>query len=187
MQKVLTGILLVSVLALVGAGCVKKSSSSLESIKTQYPDLVAYVDDIKKWQTQLDADPARIDSYLTLGLAWKSLADRSRDKAHYVEALRVYEAGSKKAEGKNTVLVTNAAKMAAYAGDYPLAEKYYLDAITLAPGETDYYMWLAEFYEYTLKKPSTEIVALLDEGIRRAVINAPLVKYKKNYLERISQ
>jgi len=169
-------------------------SNQLKKLKQEQPQLASYIDDVLKEEEELNKDKTNVSSYLVLGLAWKSLADRVNDlkiedyKIYYKNALAVYEKGVEITDRKNTVFIVNAGNMAKYLEDYGLAEDYYREAITVAPGEVSHYVLLAELYEYKMGKTKEEILAVYDEGINRVVLSPDfLEKRKGDYLERIGQ
>jgi|GEM_PF-1723792 len=149
--------------------------TDLARIKNEHPELTSYVDEIASWQEKLDKDKADILNYNGLGLAWKSLAEAAQTqkisdgKEYYNEAFKVYQKGIEVSQRKNTVLMVNAGNMAKYLGDYQSAEDYYKEAIAISPGEVTYYLMLAEFYEYNMKKPKEDIIALYEQGKKRVL------------------
>jgi len=167
-----------------------KELSSLEDLKQQYPDLTVYVDDVIKAQAGLSENKDEIENYVILGFNWKTLADWARPAGvadylgYYRKALDVYEQGIKKTFRRNTLLMTNAGNMAKYLGDYKLTESYYKEAISVAPGDESYYIYLAELYEYQMKKSKEEILAVYDEGLKRVLNIGWLTARKEAYLER---
>lgn len=182
---ILIGLLLLAVFFVTRKSAdVGTSLADLTEVRRQYPEWSQFIDDIEKWDATLQEDATRPGTYLTLALAWKSLADRTRNTEHYEQALRLYEHGVELTERKDTTFLTNAAKMATYTGDFVTAESYFNEAITVAPGDTDIYIWLAELYEYQMKKPADTIVSLLDRGIARAMTSEVLKEYKADYLAR---
>lgn len=170
-----------------------KERSGLENLKQQYPDLAVYVDDVIKAQASLDRNKDEIENYVILGLNWKTLADWSQKnnpenyKDYYREALKTYQAGIEKSLRRNTLLMANAASMAKYLEDYKLAEDYYKEAISVAPGDESYYISLAELYEYQMAKPKEEILAVYDEGLKRVLNAGWLTKRKEAYLQRVGE
>ncbi|MBT3539011.1 hypothetical protein HOF40_02730 [Candidatus Parcubacteria bacterium] len=148
------------------------------------PELQSFVDEIEKWESKQAEDPERVETFNTLGMAWKSLGDRTKDDRHYERALEVYKEGIERTDGKNTLFLKNAAAMSKYLKRYEDVEGFYLSAIEVAPGEQATYIELAELYEYQLKKNSEEIISLLDSGIERAVISSIIQSHKQRYLNR---
>ena len=164
--------------------------NNLEKLKSDYPALASYVDSVIKWENKLKEDEARVESYATLGLAWKSLADQvcnlkiSDCEKYYADALKIYEKAVEVTKRRNTLFLMNAGNMARYLKDYAKTEDYYREAISVAPGDTTLYLTLGELYEYDMKKTKEEIIALYDEGAKRVMNPAPLESAKKGYLER---
>ena len=167
--------------------------SQLEKIKQEYPELASQVDDVIEWENKLKEDESIIENYLTLGLAWKSLADRTKDrqitnyKDYYQKALGVYQQGIEITNHHNALFMNNAGNMAKYLEDYELVEDYYQEAISVDPGRDVYYIALAELYEHEMNKTKDEIIAVYDEGISRIVNPGFLEKRKESYLNRINQ
>lgn len=160
----------------------------LSTIKEQQPDLVSYVESVTQRMQEVKADPNNKELIVSLGMAWKSLADRTGELDFYREALVVYERGNELSDGKDMLFLTNAGNMAVYLGDYTLAEKYYKEAIQSSPGTVALYEKLIELYEFKMNKPHEEIMVVFEEAEKRVVINAGyLAELKEHYLERRAQ
>jgi len=166
------------------------SQFQLNKLKQDHPEWAGLVDDVIKYENALKEDEANVGSYLSLGLAWKSLADKAYDlklenyKEYYSQALEAYEKGIIVTNRRNTLLITNAGNMAKYLEDYQLAEDYYKEAITVSPGDVTYYVLLAELYEYKTNKTLEEVVAVYDEGMKWVINPEFLEKRKQVYLKR---
>ncbi|MFA6393451.1 MAG: hypothetical protein WCW25_01055 [Patescibacteria group bacterium] len=151
------------------------SDTGLNQLKNNYPGLSASVDEIIKEQKNLKADKNNIKAYISLGMAWKTLAEDVQaqkigdGKEYYREALKIYQEGIEAGQRKNTVLMVNAGSMAKYLGDYRLSEEYFKEAIAISPGETAYYLMLAELYEYSMKRSKEDIIAVYEQGIKRVL------------------
>ncbi|MEK7452820.1 MAG: tetratricopeptide repeat protein [Patescibacteria group bacterium] len=156
-------------------------SKKLEMLRGENPNLSSYVDGLKKASENFKED--NVQSYATLGLAWKSLADQTRSEDHYEEALTVYEKAVELTERKNTMFILNAGNMASYIKDYELARNYYEEAISAAPGDIDGYQKLIELNIYQLKSDKDLIVDIFDRGIKRMLNPASLVQWKESYLK----
>lgn len=189
-KKIIATIILVAVL-LIGSLAYfftrpKTEFDRLGKLKKLHPEWAVYVDDLVAETKKYNDGTNTRESYLAIAMAWKTLADRTKNPEQYREALSIYEAGIATSEGKDFLMYDNAGSMAIYLGDYTLAETYYKKAIELSPGTAGLYEKLAELYEYKLKKPSAEIIALYDAAIKNVVLNPGYpVELKKSYLERV--
>ncbi|MBI4812713.1 hypothetical protein HY798_04770 [Candidatus Falkowbacteria bacterium] len=194
-KKITISIIIAAVLLIIGVigwyfYAKQNTQNQLEKLKVNYPELTAQIDDVIKWEEKLKEDETRVESYTTLGLVWKSLADKACDLKiencldYYGEALKVYEKGVEATMRKNTLFLTNAGNMVRYLKNYAKTEDYYREAISVAPGDASLYLSLVELYEYDMKKSKEEITAVFDEGIKRLVNPAILEKNKESYLER---
>lgn len=160
------------------------SPSALEELKAKRPDLTEIIGNIEQRVEQLAADPSRRETYVSLGFWWKSLADQTLDVAYYRQAMRVYEAGIELTKGKDALLIINAGNMARYVKDFSLAEKRYLAALALAPGDWSLYERLIELYEYDMKKSKDEILAVYDEAKKRVIATEPVDASREAFLAR---
>ncbi|MDD4333504.1 MAG: hypothetical protein PHT51_05350 [Patescibacteria group bacterium] len=171
----------------------QNENNKLNQIKKDYPELAEFTDDIIKENNKLKEDETKIENYFSLGLAWKSLADRANDRKlndtdyFYKKALDTYETGLNITRRKNTILMMNAADMAINLKNYTLAEEYYKEAISLTPGNASYYVALANLYENYMNKTKEEIIALYDDGLARVIDTNFLQTYKERYLKRIGE
>jgi len=194
-KKIIIFILFIIVIITIGWYFYTKQGAQdqLEKLKQGYPELVSYIDNVIKWESKLQEDETRVETYSTLGLAWKSLADWAQDagvdnyKDYYRKALGVYEQAIQVTNRKNTLFMMNAGNMAKYLEDYSRAEAYYKEAIMVAPGDVTYYVLLAELYEYQMDKTKEEVVAVYEKGMKRVINPKFLEKRKEEYLERYLQ
>jgi len=197
-KKIIISTIVVLVILFIGAGVYvyyffqNIQSRSLGNFPPDYSTIERdyssqykeFVDDIIKESNELVNDKTGFINYFDLGLAWKSLADRTNNVEHYKTALLVYEKGIEKTERKNPTLIHNAAKMAEYVGDYNLAENYYKEAIRVSPGDSSYYLSLIDLYQYKMNKSRAEILAVFDEALARVITNHDYVqRLKKSYEE----
>ncbi len=187
-KKTLISLILVIILIIFGIYYYNNSSpednkalSNLDKLSIENPKLSSYVDEVNKSLGNLKKEDVK--TYMTLGLAWKSLADQTRDKEYYAKAYKVYEEGVNLTQRKNTVFILNAGNMAVYLGDYGLAKQYYEEAISVAPGDLDGYLKLIDLHKYKLKSGKDEIVAIFDKGIKRMLNPAYLKQLKESYLK----
>ena len=167
-------------------------ADNLNQLAVDYPGLSAEIADVEKWQEELKNDPERVETYTTLGIVLKTLADKACDlevpdcKDFYQAALDNYEDAIALTNRSNTLFMVNAASMAKYLGRYEVAEEYYKEAISVSPGDYSYYVSLAELYEYRMNKSQEDILAVYDEGITRVINPDILEDYKNDYLERVN-
>lgn len=183
---------LIVAVILVGSIFVYRGSEAadvkaLSAIKREKPALAPFVDEITSLLKKKPSKNEQIKYYLTLGLAWKSLADRTGSRTHYNEALHAYEKGIQITARKNTIFLTNSGNMLIYLKDYKRAAKYYEEAIRLAPGDADPYIRLANLHRDYLKSPSATIIAIYDKGIKRLLNPAQLKQQKEDYLKNLQK
>jgi len=95
---------------------------NLEEVRAGYPELSPYIDDIIKWENTLKEEKDKLENYAALGLAWKSLADRTKNPEHYQRALGVYEEAIEKTGGQNGLYLLNAGNMENRLKNYQKAE-----------------------------------------------------------------
>lgn len=155
----------------------------LLALKAQNPAWAQWVDDIIRIKSAPPAEENNVKWYLELGLAWKSLADRTQNIEHYRQALKVYEAGIDFSRRTNTVLLNNAGNMAIYTKDYGQARQYYEEAMRVAPGDPEAYIRLVDLHIDYLKSDQQTIMAILDNGISRMPDPGFLAKKKEAYLK----
>jgi len=146
------------------------------------PSLVEIFDKAKDVEKRLSDNSVQPQDYLTLGFYWKSLGDRANIKDFYYKSLAVYEAGAEKYGTQNTLFYWNAGKLAEDINDYERAESYYKKSIEIAPGDESGYIGLASLYFYKMKKTEAEVLKVYEEGIKKMVINTPLIAARASYL-----
>lgn len=160
---------------------------ALTALKKSRPETALYVDQISALLKKKPGKKELGNYYANLGLAWKSLADRTKNNAYYQEALIVYEKGIKASSRKNTQFLFNAGNMAIYLKDYQRAGKYYEEAMRAAPGDPEAYIRLANLHKDYLHSKPAVVIAIYDKGIKRMVAPAPLMQEKENYLKSLQE
>ena len=130
-------------------------------------------------------DPNDVGRYFTLGLAWKTLGEKTHDSFFFEKALEVYDRGAKKFGAKNILFYWNAGKLAEELGQYQKAENYYLKSIALADSYAEGYQYLAELYRYKLKLSKEKVAAVYDQGIKKLFNPLPLVQSRAAYLRSV--
>lgn len=177
------------VIVLAGAGIFiysqrqNSASQSLAALKKEQPALAEYTDDIVRLLRTKPAKGEETKYYLELGLAWKSLADRTNNKEHYRAALKVYQDGLTFTKRSNTLFLNNAGSMAIYIGDYELARGFYEEAIRVAPGDPDAYLRLANLHKDYLRSAPETIIGIYDQGIASTPYAADLKAKKDEYVK----
>lgn len=161
-----------------------KALSALKKIKPDLASDINYLIELKKRKVSAKDKPAH---YLSLGLAWKGLADRLQSEAYYGQALAAYEKGVKITGRRNTVFLNNAGNMAIYLKDYQKARRYYEESIRVAPGDGEGYVRLANLHRDYLKSPRAVVVGIYDNGVKRLINPAPLKLEKEAYLKGLEQ
>ena len=177
-------LLIIAVIVLVGTvfwyrGSAAAGTAGLAALKKEKPALASYIDEIAKFikkKANRREEPARL---LSLGLAWKGLADRQTSSIYYREALRTYEQGIKATGRKNTVFLNNAGNMAIYLADYRKARKYYEEAIRVAPADPEGYVRLAGLHRDYLGSPPAAVIGIYDQGLGRIILGAAVLKQAK--------
>jgi len=164
-----------------------KVMQELEKIKQGQPELAEYAGNVINELNEFEEGSENFEQYLALGLAWKGLADRTRDNNHYQQALNVYESAIDSSERKNTIALMNGGNMSIYLGDYQKAEKYYNEAVNLTPGDAVPYLKLMELYRYKMRKSADEIIQMLDRGIKKMFYPLILILRKASYLKEIGR
>ena len=160
-------------------------SINYEKLRESYPDFVDFVDDIEKKEAAFSEYATPGGAYLSVGMAWKSLADRTNDIEHYKKAMEYFDVGFFESGETKAVFLINSGNMAVHMKDYALAETYYLKALEVSPTTESVYLRLADLYYYHLKKSPEDIIAILDKAIDRIVGANNSMLLKKRILSEI--
>lgn len=182
------GVLLV--LLLLGGGIFFSYKSSFEEKKILSelqgkPELLKTYDRVKELEKKnKENNSSDIAGLINLGFEWKSLGDATENPFYYKKALEVYKIGIKNFGDKNVPFYWNAGKVAQTLQDYSLAEFYFREAIRIAPSYNESYLYLAELYEYKMKKPDTEVLKVLGEGLTITRGDASLYLEQCSFLRR---
>ncbi|OGY90849.1 MAG: hypothetical protein A3H70_03920 [Candidatus Komeilibacteria bacterium RIFCSPLOWO2_02_FULL_48_11] len=177
------------IVLIIGAGIFiysrqqNSASQSLDAFKKEQPALAEFTDDIVRLLKTKPAKGEETKHYLELGLAWKSLADRTSNKEHYRAALKVYQDGLTFTKRNNTLFLNNAGNMAIYTGDYELARGFFEEAIRVAPGDAEAYIRLANLHKDYLRSAPETIIGIYDQGIARTPYAADLKAKKDEYVK----
>lgn len=139
--------------------------------------------DLKKIKAETINNDERVLYYTRLGLAWKSVAEISKDNQDFSFAAEAYKKAMEASEGTNVVPIANVGTMYELMGDYQEAEKYYLQARSVSIVEYDPTKRLVDLYTYKVDRDPQEVVALIDESLKLAVEKAPFLQLKAVYLK----
>ena len=164
----------------------EKELNKISQEKPEWTEFTSRIFDLTSQEIPIDENEI-VKYYLNLGLAWKSLADRTLEAKHYLKALDAYNVGIEISDGKNLVFLNNAGNMAMFAKDYELSKYYFEKSIENFPGDAEAYVNLADLHKYYLGSSSETIVEVYDKGIKRMLSPAPLEDRKRTYLESLEQ
>lgn len=139
--------------------------------------------DLKKIKAETVNHDERVLYYIRLGLAWKSVAEISKDRQDFMFAVDAYQKAAEFADGKNIIPIANIGTMYELMGDYQEAEKYYLQAREINIAEFDPTKRLVDLYTYKIDRDPQEVVALIDKSLQAAVEKASFLQLKAVYLK----
>jgi tetratricopeptide (TPR) repeat protein len=130
-------------------------------------DLRANFEQLKKG---LQAEPTRVDLWLSLGLCYKTAGD-------YEGAAEVWQYVADAApDGLRYIALGNLGDLYAnFIKDYPKAESYYLQALAVKPTEIGYYRNLYTLYRYLYKTDTSAAADILKEGLAKNPGNSELL------------
>ncbi len=121
---------------------------------------------VKEWTEKTEQNQYKDAGFLvSLAFEWKSLGDLTQNHLYHEKALEVYKIGINKFGEKNVPFYWNAGKVAEILEYYDQAEFFYTEAIRVAPAYSESYRYLAELYEYKLKKDENTIREVFDKGL----------------------
>ena len=184
-------------IAIIAAGAIMISvfvsadtvAGELEALTKNRPQLAEFtvkIQGLLKQEAPTD-EVGLMTYYLDLGLAWKSLADRTNEADHYLKALNVYQQGIELTEGRNLVFINNAGNMALFAKDYGRAKQFFEQSIEFAPGDAEAYVNLADVHRYYLGSDFSVILEIYDRGIARMINPTVLEQRRERYLESLEE
>lgn len=126
-------------------------------------DLYSELKGIEKKNVEKNyTDPGLI---LALAFEWKSLGEVTKDSYFFEKSLEIYKMGIEKFPG-NVTFYWNAGKVAELVQDYGQAEFFYKEAIRVAPTYNEPYHFLAELYEYRMKKNPEDVFQVYVDGLK---------------------
>ncbi len=149
------------------------------------PEWLANYEKAKQREAEIQKNPEKAGLYFSLGLAWKSIGELGGPKEFFNRSLAVYEQGIAKFGAQNILFYLNAGKLAERVDDLAKAENYYKKAIEISPADDSGYKYLAELYEYRLKKSKAEVLAVFHMGDIKMVNPSSLLMAEASYLHRV--
>lgn len=130
--------------------------------------------DVEKLKETLREDPTDFTSWLDLALHYKIAGDYQT-----AEKIWTYVAQNGPA-GIRYVALGNLGNLYEYfIKDYPKAEEYLLQAITLKPDQISFYTDLYTLYHYGPKKGTGADAAVLEQGLKANPGNSDLLELQK--------
>lgn len=141
------------------------------------------VSDLKKIRAEDIMPDEKVLYYIRLGLAWKTVAEISRDNQDFMYAADAYKKAVEYSDGKNIVPIVNVGVIYEIIGDYSQAEKYYLQARSVNIAEYDPTKRLVDLYTYKIDRDPKEVVVLIDESLKLTVEKGLFLQLKAVYLK----
>jgi tetratricopeptide (TPR) repeat protein len=189
---IIIGLIALVIVLIIGIGAYFLSSrntnqenTDLEKLRVEKPELSSLIDEVEKWSKALIQDSENFEYYVSLGLAWKALGDATKEPKYYEEALDVYNEIVEKSDRTNSLYLHNAGMILKKMNRFDDAEKYFQEALEINPGDAMLYIALVELYEYNMKKPKEDIIAVYDQGIENIIFPEILEQRKSQYLKRV--
>ena len=157
----------------------------IQNIVSTNPEWQKQFDVVKEWQKK-NKETNYAESALVSALAfeWKTLAEMTADKKIFQKSFEVYKLGADKFGQKQIPFFWNAGKVAEIIEDYLQAEFLYKEAIRVAPTYNESYHYLADLYEYKMKKTEREVLQAYADGITGTGGDASLFLDQCSYLRR---
>lgn len=128
-----------------------------------------------------------IEEYLSLGFLWKSVADQTKDMVFYTKAINTYEEAIKTYKKTNVLFYANVASIYREIKNYEMAEKRYLQALELTPGDYVLQLTLIDLYRREMNKSVAEIKARYDLASKRVLNQFPIANSFAGYLREIGE
>jgi tetratricopeptide (TPR) repeat protein len=150
-------------------GTKDSNATDYNELRLAHPDFIEFIGDIEKKEQRFAEYETPEGAFLSIGMAWKSLADRTREVGHYKKAMEYFDFGFTESGDSVPLFLINSGNMAVHMKDYELAESYYLRALEMGKNTESTYLRLADLYYYNMKKDPKEIIQLLDKAIERIV------------------
>lgn len=168
----------------------RPDDAALRNAIADQPAMVDLYARAKSAEERMAADPDAAAAYVEAGLRWKSIAEQmSGDAAarepFFRRAMQVYDKGIERFGQKNILFFLNAGNVAERIGEYERAEKYFKQAILRGPADESGYVELVELYSFHIKKEKEEVLAVIEDGMKRMVNTAPLIASRATYLRRV--
>lgn len=128
-----------------------------------------------------------VAEYLSMGFVWKSVADQTKDMAFYNKAIEAYEGGIRTYKKENVLFYENVAGIYRELKNYDMAEKRYLQAAEITPGDYTLQLTLIDLYRHEMKKPVAEIKARYELASKRVLSQFPIANSFAGYLREIGE
>lgn len=129
----------------------------LESRVSSNPEWQKMYDYAKEGQKNLVTGKSDEELYMAAAFRWKSLGDATGEREFYLRSLEIYNEAIQRTDFGRYILTLNAGNVARLLGDFELADKYYLSAMQLNPGEAGTYLTRAEMLKNNLKADREDI------------------------------
>ena len=128
-----------------------------------------------------------VEEYLSIGFGWKSVADQTKDLAFYNKALAAYEGGIKTYKKTNSLFYMNAANLYRELKNFEMAEKRYLQALELTPGDHALHLTLIDMYRHEMNKSVVEVKARYELASKQVLNQFPIANSFAGYLRSIGE
>jgi len=164
------------------------------------PEIRSYLA-LKKIEEKINANPAWLDlykraqdgsedlkgktvtseeEYIGIAFRWKSLADATGEEVFYLKALDLYDQAIARTDFGPYISSFNAGNVSRIIGRLGDADRYYLKAIELDPGEAGTYMARAELLRYDLRADPKTIKEFYLFGLKR-LMGQEYIRFASDY------
>jgi len=192
MSNKITWLSVIGLVAIVGAGAAAwyfgllgGEEKRLLARISDRQDLVQIFEKAVAGEKAIQKNSAKAELYLETGLDWKTIAELSGHEDFFKKSLAIYEKGIEKFGSKNILFYLNGGKLAERLGDYDKAERYFVTAIEISPGDDHGYLALLDLYSYKMNKSEEDVLAMLAQGEKTLVSNSSIISARASYLRRI--
>lgn len=114
-------------------------------------------------------DAKNEENYIAAAFRWKSLADAMGERIFYLKALEIYDQAISRKDFSSYLSSLNAGNVSRTIKEFERADKYFLHAIELNPGEAGTYMTRAELLRYDLRQTPKAIKEFYLSGLKRLI------------------
>lgn len=140
-----------------------------------------------EYENKIKQSPKDFELYNAAGFNWKSLGDATGKSYFYKKAIKIYQKALNDEKSTSALFYLNSGNIYRYLGEFEKADKQFMKAIEMNPGDDVMHRAKIDLYLAWDKKTPGEILEVFDAAIRMLLFSVNVNLEKAAYLTKLGR